>query len=524
MFDANAIQVRTFEARAAADPAKREISGVGVPLEVETEIMPGFREVFDQECEFEGLERAKLKTHHRTLIGVITDSNREAGRLNITGRASETRDGDEALALAADGALDSFSIGFRSVEYTRTDNEDGSMTIRHLRVKSKEFSLTDDPAYTDATVTDVREKSNPIEGATVPEPITLADLDSLREEFSEQHRTTQTALALLGDRTPEPVSTRSAGQMLLALASGDADAIREYNAVLERAFAGGTTDNAPAKDGWVGDLTRLFDSSSGLLSQVFATGVLPEKGMNIEFAQLLTNTMTVDEQEEEGDEIAMGEVTLEMKTAKVHTYAGGTELSIQAIKRSTLPLLDRSLEALAIAAGANKKRVLRAAYLALVTARRDIAGEAGMVALGADLTTATANDWTDLIVDAAIKYEALNLPLEALLVTPAVFKHLNSLETDGHRVFKVTNERQSIGALDLPGLRGDIGSVTVAADTGRTGPAAEFVNGRALRQYDSAVTQLQDEDVLNLSKAFSVYRFGAVATEIPAAVVPVKIG
>ena len=34
---------------------------------------------------------------------------------------------------------------------------------------------------------------------------------------------------------------------------------------------------------------------------------------------------------------------------------------------------------------------------------------------------------------------------------------------------------------------------------------------------------LQDENVLNLSKDFSVYRYGAVADEIPAGVVPVKI-
>src|SRR5690606_30986550 len=93
-------------------------------------------------------------------------------------------------------------------------------------------------------------------------------------------------LAAFTAPTPAATSTRSAGQMLQAIAEGDDDAIREYNDLIERAYTGGTTADSPIKDGWVGDLTRLFDSSTGVLSAFFATGVLPDKGMNIEFAEL----------------------------------------------------------------------------------------------------------------------------------------------------------------------------------------------------------------------------------------------
>jgi len=77
---------------------------------------------------------------------------------------------------------------------------------------------------------------------------------------------------------------------------------------------------------------------------------------------------------------------------------------------------------------------------------------------------------------------------------------------------------------DLPGLEADINGLLVVCDTGHKGGArAVFANGRALRQYDSPLVNLQVENVLNLSKDFGVYKYGAVADEIPSAVVPVKV-
>ena len=524
--DLDATQTRSYECRAAADTNRREVSGIGVPLEVETEIWPGFREVFDQDCVFEGIERAKLKANHRTLIGVITNHAREAGKLSITGRASSTRDGDEALALAADGALDSFSIGFRAKEYVRTDHEDGSFTIRHTRVLTREFSLTDDPAYTSAAVEDVREATPAPPTSKEPTPMTITreDLDAATAELSEQIRSTQATLATLSTGTPAPAfETRSAGALLQALANGDEDAIRSYNTTMERAYDGGTTADAPIKDAWVGDLTRIFDQTSGVLSDFFATGVLPDTGMNIEYAELEDNTITVAQQENEGDALGKGNVKLTTKTAPVHTYGGATTLSIQQILRSTLPVLNRHMEALAMAAGANKKAELRAAYLALVAARKALAGGAGTLAIGAALPDATAADWTNIIVDAAIRYSKLNLTLDGAIVSPEVFKSLVNLETNGRRVLRVA-EGESVGRVQLPGLRGDLASIQFVCDPDRTGIAAEFAHTASVRQYDSGVTQLQDENILNLSRDFSVYRFGAVAPEIPQGIVPVTFG
>ncbi|GGF30165.1 hypothetical protein GCM10010922_01380 [Microbacterium sorbitolivorans] len=520
-------QTRAFEARAAAETEAREISGVGVPLDDETLIFRGFYESFAQDCVFEGIERSKLHYRHGEVIGVVASNERAAGSLNVVTRVSQTRAGDDALTLARDGALDSFSIGFVPIEWEQRDDEDG-VHVRHTKVRVNEFSLVPSPAYPNATVTEVRERTpegNSIMTDNKPDTIDgekfAADLAQLRADQTELMRMIvagQTRDAD-GEQTGE---RRSAGAILQALVNGD-EATRDYvNTVMERAYTGGTSADSPIKDAWVGDLTRIFDSSAGVLSAFFAEGVLPDKGMNIEYAQLKSNTVTVTEQENEGDDLAFGKVVLEAKTAPVKTYGGYTQLTRQQILRSTLPILDRSLEAMSVAAGARKKAVLRAAYLALVTART--AETDGTLALGATLATATAYDWTDLIVDAAVKFDTLALSLDGLLVSPDVFKSLNRLEIDGHKVFRVASEKDLIGSLDLSAISGDLSGVAVIGDPGRTGEAAEFATRRAVRQYDSAVTQLQDENIINLSKDFSVYRFGATATEIPEGVVPVTFG
>lgn len=522
-------QTRSYATRAQADGEKREIHGVGVPLADEIEVFPGFREMFDQECEFEGIERAKLAHRHGEVIGVTFAHERAAGQLKIRTRVSQTRAGDDALALARDGAYDSFSIGFTPVEWTVREDD----VVVYHKVRVREFSLVPYPAYENAVITEIREtpaQPNALEGSTrmtttqtevVDGEKFAAELAQIREEQAEFLRTVVAHMTRAEDGGERTGEMRSAGAILQAIVSGD-EQTREYvNQVMERAYTGGTSADSPIKDGWVGDLTRIFDASSGVLSAFFSEGVLPEKGMNIEFARLATNTVQVTEQANEGDDLAYGKVTLTTETAPVKTYGGYTQLTRQAILRSTLPILDRSLEAMGIAAGARKKIVMRAAYLALVAERTAIAGGAGVLPLGDTLAAADAYAWTDLVVDAAIRFDSINMPLDGLIVSPAVFKRLNRLEISGHKVFRVASERNLIGTLDLSGISGDLAGIAVVGDPGRTGEAAEFASRRALRQYDSAVVQLQDENIINLSKDFSVYRFGAVADEIPEAVVPV---
>lgn len=514
-------QTRSYECRAEASGEKREISGIGVPLGEQIEVFPGFREEFDQECEFVGIERAKLRFQHSEVIGVIAEARREKGKLSIRGRVSQTGRGDEALTLTRDGALDSFSIGFRPVEWI--ENEDGS--VRHTKVRVREFSLVDQPAYPTAAVTDVRSAHTaPERSTTMPKPkapevtdeTRSTDVEELRGAVDDLSRAF-TSFRTHAEEEPE-IETRSAGEILKALAAGDEDTIRSYNELQERAYAGGTTADAAIKNSWVGDLTRIYDASTGLLVDTFATGNLPASGMNIEYAELAANTMKVEEQAAEGDDLPMGKVSLTTKTAPVKTYGGGTELTRQEIERSQLPILNRNLEALAMAAGVRHKLVMRAAYNAVVTAQT---AANDVVSIK---TSFTAEDILDAVVDAALNFEDKAAPLERWLVNASLFKGLNKLKINGTRIFSVNGNDKTVGNLDLSALKGDIASLEVRLDAGapRVTDAGAFVNGRAIRSYTSSLVSLQDEKILNLSKQFSVYRYGAIAKEIPGFVVPVK--
>ena len=508
-----------FECRAASD--KREITGIAVPWDKVADLGGGYAEMFTRGAVQDSDDALFFYLHGEPIGRVVRAKDTETG-WEITAKVSDTQRGNDALTLARDGVLRKLSVGFNPIE---AEDVDG-VTVR-TKVRVREVSLVPFPAYSDAVVLSVRQASSQVREA---EPNTkesemsdfasAADLTEVRSRIDEMERTVSTIST--PPAAPAPVDTRSAGEVLKAIVSGDQATIDGYSTMLERAYTGGTTADAIVKDGWVGDLTRIFDASSGALASVFSTGTLPSTGNNIEYAELLTNTIGVALQAAEGDDIGFGKVSITTKTAPVKTYAGGTQLTRQEIERSTIGVLNTSLEALATAAGARKKAVLRTAYEALVVARKAVPGDAGVVVLGSTLALSTADKWEDALVDAAVKFEALSMPLEVLVVSTAVFKKLRSLTVAGERVFQ-TGPGNASGTLNLPGLTGNLAGLPVLLDSGQAGNEAVFANGRAIRQYDSGLVKLSDENIVNLSKSFAVYKYGAVAAEIPAAVVPVKI-
>lgn len=533
------LQKREYMLReATVDTDKGIISGIAVPYESPVRIREWWGDEYDEQFARGSVEDdgALAFWRHDEPIGYMSAATEtDAGR-SVELQISQTALGRDVLTLARDlktgGRAMQMSVGFEAGgDFTIEERDNDVPLVTRTRTRVREVSLVPFGAYGEgASVTEVREdrkrKEQPMSVKTAADP---ADLIQVRESVEELERRFD-ALPTAPVETSPTFDTRSAGAFLQALAGGDKDAIESYNRSQEhlhdelqtRAYTGGTTADAPVKDGWVGDLTRIFDASSGVLSEIFSTGTLPATGMNIEYAELLANTVQVTEQAVEGDDLAYGKVTLTTKTAPVKTYGGYTQLSRQQIDRSTLPVLNRSLEAMAVAAGARKKAVLRAAVGTVVTARKAIAANAGVVLLGATLSAGVAGNWEDALIDAAIKYDGLDASPDALIVSATVFKKLRSLTVAGERVFQVYDKNAS-GSLNLPGLTGNLAGLNVYLDAGQAGDEAYFANSRAIRQYDSALVSLQDENIINLSKDFSVYRYGAVAPEIPQLIVPVKL-
>ncbi|AXC35363.1 major capsid and protease fusion protein [Microbacterium phage Sippinontea] len=512
------IKTRELHVRAAVNAETREISGVGVPYG-ETITVWGQRERLNAgSVEAEG---AKLFYRHSEPIGIVTAAKDDESGWHPTAKISATARGDEAYQLARDGVLDGLSIGFDPIEY-HIERDDLGDVIVYDRVAVREVSLVPFPAYPSARVESVRERpNNPRreDNPNMPENETQERGDDLRE-IREQVQDLGRQVALAGQyRAAEPVTDeRSAGAWLRDLVRGDADTIREYEGMVERAFAGGTSADGILTPQYVGDTIRLIEAPN-VLGSIFSTGVLPAKGLKLEYGVLESDDVDVDEQVNEGDDLTTGKITLDVEHADIKTYGGAVELSRQKIERTTnVNVLDLHLRALALRAGRRKAAVLRAHYAALVATN---AADPDRVAVVEDATDWI--DWLSAIIDGAEWFADLGLPLDALVAGKDRFKELASLKDSANRPLMVVSGTgdNTVGRINAKTLGGDLAGVTVRLDLKGAADRAAFVNGEAIRQYNSPLVELADENIINLSKQFGVYYYGALATEIPGAVVPV---
>lgn len=492
------MEIREFEIRETVTD-QREVYGIAVPYGV---VSNG--EMFAREAAIPA-DNTMLFWRHNEPIGKVTEYEQTDEGLMIRAKFTEgVRQADEAYALVKDGVINKFSIGFNLIESNRDDNGINVVT----KADVKEISLVPMPWYESADITEVRESAPETkEEETMSEIVETdtAGLDEVRQEVELLQR----QIATLEVAPSEPaVDTRTAGEALQAIAAGDEMALRAYT--------GATTADSVLRDAWIGDLTRIVEDVPGV-RQVFSTGGLPAEGNFIEYASLTTNSVDVNEQAAEGDDLTYGEVVIDSHTAAVKTFGGYSELTRQAIERSSIAYLDHVLRAQAVAAGKALNEFVRAEYLAEHALQVTAANTVELA------TTPGYSDWLNAAIDAQIKFQAQGLTMDALVVDPTTFKALLNVESaDGRPVFLVTGSgNNNVGSLNVRGLSGDLASIPVIMDAALEADEIAFVNSGALRLYTSAVARLQDENIINLSRSFSVYMFGAVAHEIPAGIVPV---
>jgi HK97 family phage prohead protease len=152
---------RAFVADLSVRSDGRTIAGIVVPYNREALVSDGgkpYREMFAPGAfkRSYSMKRIPLLSQHdmgRNPLGV---ADRDAWREDAAGlyaefRVSATQAGDEALALVRDGALDSFSVGFRPVKHSKRDG----VVVRE-EAALRETSLVTFPAYEDARISAVR--------------------------------------------------------------------------------------------------------------------------------------------------------------------------------------------------------------------------------------------------------------------------------------------------------------------------------------------------------------------------------
>lgn len=513
-------QTREYQARASADESKREVLGIGVPLGEEIEVWPGFREKFDPACEFEGIERAKLAFRHGEVIGVIRESKRETKAMQIVTKVSKTQRGDEALELAKDGALDSFSIGFVPVEW----REDEGGLVTYTKVRVREFSLVPHPAYSNAVVTEVRNEQPIRKEDPMTDTLTRAELEQELETRDAEHtREMEAALAQfreqLADNDTASFGTqwRSSGDFIKAVARGDEDALEFH-----RAYTGAVFADTAQPATWIKDAIKLIEERRPQMNS-FTKEPLPPEGLTLEYLKLNTNTMLVTKQDAEGDDLDYGEISLTSATVPVNTYGGYTQLTRQAIERASSVYVNTASKAGDIAFAKATETAFKSALYSLVTAQ---AGAGNKVILAND---ADVFDWLDLIVDAADLADQRGFQLEGLKVSKAIFKQMyrSLVDSDGDPLLNISGSGiNRAGELKVSTISGEVADIRVEVVSGAADGFATFYDSVAMTTWEQpgAPVQLQDENIINLSKTFSKYGYLAFGSQFPTALIPVEIG
>jgi HK97 family phage prohead protease len=154
--DAPSVRRVTFAAPDGAstfkvDAEKRTISGLAVPY---GEVTSDWRQISFAPGSVDvpaNLSRVKVLLGHDDghLLGVMTAATQTDAGLFVTLRISQTQRGDEALALANDGALDGLSVGVDIHTY-EIDTDSGVTTATKSTLR--ETSLTPFPAFDSARV------------------------------------------------------------------------------------------------------------------------------------------------------------------------------------------------------------------------------------------------------------------------------------------------------------------------------------------------------------------------------------
>lgn len=133
--------------------ARREISGLAVPYNVEATVSDGTRvKIMRGALPVDGPAPKLLQNHDGTeIVGLVTARKDEEDGMYFTARISKTRAGDDAIELIKDGAIDAVSIGIDPIKATY--DKAGTLVVKSARWR--ELSIVGEPAFADARITQI---------------------------------------------------------------------------------------------------------------------------------------------------------------------------------------------------------------------------------------------------------------------------------------------------------------------------------------------------------------------------------
>ena len=263
----------TFSIDAAQDGSpKRTITGIALPYNTEATVSGGQTVSFlPGSLPTDGKAPKLYMSHDSTqAIGLVTERADSPEAMYFTAKVSTTALGDEALVLAADGVLDSVSVGVNPTKFSY--NEDGVMIVE--AADWMELSLVPQPAFSGATITDV--------AASIP---TLEDEVSNNTETAPDEPEPTESEETEVSETPAPEVIEASALFAQPKRKFDLPTPGEYLAAMH---IGGTTfDNvaAAARD-YVASKQSAFQFAAGDVLTTDTPGLLPVPVLGPVFANL----------------------------------------------------------------------------------------------------------------------------------------------------------------------------------------------------------------------------------------------
>ena len=503
------LETRSFEVRLEADT--REVVGLAVPYGQTADIAGVYREQFVPGA-IRSVEDVKLFWQHSEPIGKILSGRDTEEGFEIRAMISDTPRGQEAYTLLKDGVINKFSVGFAPVEQTR----DGDLVTRTL-VDLKEVSLVSFPAFAGASVSEVRQEETTVAEVvadsiqtkeTIMSENMEMDVRAVQDEVAEIRRELELVKTPTIAISGAEVKFRSQGEYAKALVSGDSDAVELFRA---------TSADAALRPAFVGFINNLINSGRPTLN-AFSIAALPATGLTIEYAKVNTNTIAIGKQTTENTALSTGDVALSTVSVAVNTYGGYTNISKQAIERSTVNYLDVAFQAMSLAYA----KKMNAEFVAVL---------AGLTWTGKtlDISALTAAAVAGGIADgAAYIYNATGLSPEFIVAGVTAYKRLVSIvDTAGRPVVNQTGAGvNNIGGANIPGLQGSILGLPIVVDPALDAKTAYMAHSSALTTYEAsgAPTRLSNSDATKLQDTFSVYGYAAIAVPFEGAIVKLNTG
>ena len=315
---------------------RRTITGIAVPYNVYATVSDGTQVQFAPGSLPVDGKAPKLYMYHDSsqAIGIVSERVDSPEAMYFTATVSNTRAGDEALVLAADGVLDSVSVGVNPTEFKYDDA--GNMTV--IQAEWVELSVVPIGAYSGATITQV--------AASEPdtEPETEAEPETEKETPMEIEAETVVPTAPIFASAKREPRLPNAAEFLVAMHKGGIEAANankvwaDYRAYhksdLEFADTNTTNIGGIIPKEILGPVFANINYIAPLLTAV-GTRAMPGGGTGSSFFRpTWTTHPTVAEQTNQFDAVSSTTSVIAANTVSKVTFAGSASLSYQAISMS----------------------------------------------------------------------------------------------------------------------------------------------------------------------------------------------